>query len=192
MSRSGASAPSWTGAPRSQPRWPRPRPPAAGGRRSGRSWSCGRGRTWSRPRSPRRASARWRCRAGCSRRPPCTFNFAEDNRGSFEELYKSKKWGQISDNVAYPGITKGGHYHKYKKEIFMTIKGNTLIRERNINNNDMLIYATNGNNQQRVDIIPMYTHDIKNIGDDISITLMWISHIYDEQTSDTYKEDVDK
>ncbi len=118
------------------------------------------------------------------------FNYSEDDRGSFEEIYKSKRYGQISINKAYPNITKGNHYHKYKKEIFMTIKGECLIKERNIVNNEILKYKVNGNNQTRINMIPMYTHNIKNIGNDISITLMWISHIYDEQTSDTYKEDV--
>ena len=33
-------------------------------------------------------------------------NFAADNRGSFEELYKSEKWGQISENISFPGIEK--------------------------------------------------------------------------------------
>ena len=57
-------------------------------------------------------------------------------RGSFEELYKSKKWGQISDNVAYPGITKGGHYHTYKKEIFYTVIGKSEIKQRDIKTNE--------------------------------------------------------
>ena len=41
-----------------------------------------------------------------------------------------------------------------------------------------------------VHITPMYTHNIKNIGDGNSITLMWISEVYSDKTADTYKEKV--
>ena len=121
-----------------------------------------------------------------------SFNFASDNRGSFEELYKSKKWGQISDNVAYPGVTKGGHYHTYKKEIFYTVIGECEIKQRNIKNNDMIIDKVSGSNPHPVDIRVGYTHQITNIGKNNSHTIMWISEIYNPETHDTYREEVEK
>ena len=124
--------------------------------------------------------------------PGYTFNYAEDNRGSFEELYKSKKWGQISDNVAYPGITKGGHYHTYKKEIFYTVVGDSEIKQRSIDNNDLIVDVVSGKDPHPVNIIPRYTHQIKNIGDVKTHTIMWISEIYNPETHDTYKEEVEK
>ena len=120
------------------------------------------------------------------------FNYAVDNRGSFEELYKSKKWGQISDNVAYPGITKGGHYHTYKKEIFYTVIGESEIKQRNIDNNDMIIDIVKGEEPRPVNILVRYTHQIKNIGKTDTHTIMWISEIYNPETHDTYKEEVEK
>ena len=117
-----------------------------------------------------------------------TFNYSVDNRGYFQEHFKSKKWGQISTNMAYPGIEKGGHYHKYKKEIFYVVEGACVIKQRNIKNNKMITDYVDGNHPQLVDIIPGYTHTIKNIGDGNSYTLMWISEIYDEETADTYRE----
>ncbi len=121
-----------------------------------------------------------------------TYNFAEDNRGSFEELYKSKKWGQISDNMAYPGITKGGHYHTYKKEIFYTVIGESEVKQRNIKTNDVILDVVSGKEPHPVNIIPMYTHQITNIGKNNSHTIMWISEIYNPETHDTYREEVDK
>lgn len=121
-----------------------------------------------------------------------SFNYASDARGSFEELYKSKKWGQISDNVSFPGICKGGHYHTYKKEIFYTVVGKCHIRQRNIKNNEMIENIVSGDKPHPVNIIPYYTHEIKNIGDIDSHTIMWISEIYSDQTPDTFKEEVDK
>ena len=119
-----------------------------------------------------------------------TYNHSVDNRGSFTELYKSKEHGQISINITYPGITKGGHYHTYKKEMFYTVIGESLIRQRNISNNDYVENKVSGDNPERINIIPGYTHDIKNIGNSNSYTLMWISEIYNPDTHDTYKEDV--
>ncbi|MBO5578431.1 MAG: NAD-dependent epimerase/dehydratase family protein [Bacilli bacterium] len=121
-----------------------------------------------------------------------TYNFAEDNRGSFEELYKSKKWGQISDNVAYPGITKGGHYHTYKKEIFYTVIGKSEIKQRNIKTNEMITDVVDGSHPNPINIRIGYTHQIKNIGDTNTHTIMWISEIYNPETHDTYREEVEK
>lgn len=119
-----------------------------------------------------------------------TFNFAKDSRGSFEEIFKSKKYGQISINRSYPGILKGGHYHTYKNEIFQTVKGTCLTRLRKIETNVIDNYEMNTLSQNQVYIYPNYTHDIRNIGKDESVTLMWISEIYSEDTADTYKMDV--
>ena len=121
-----------------------------------------------------------------------TYNYAEDNRGSFEELYKSKKWGQISDNISYPGITKGGHYHTHKKEIFYTVVGKCLIRQRKIGDNEIISNEVDGNHPHPIDIKVGYTHDITNIGKENSHTLMWISEIYNPETHDTYREEVEK
>lgn len=124
--------------------------------------------------------------------PGYNFNYAVDDRGSFEELYKSKKWGQISDNVAHPGITKGGHYHTYKREIFYTVIGDSEIKQRNIDNDDMIVDVVNGKDLHPVNINVRYSHQIKNIGKIDSHTLMWISEIYNPETHDTYKEEVEK
>ena len=121
-----------------------------------------------------------------------TFNFAEDERGSFEELYKSKKYGQISDNVAFPGITKGGHYHTHKKEIFCTVIGKSEIKQRNIKTNEMLVDIVDGDNPHPVDIKVGCTHQIKNIGQENTHTLMWISEVYNPETADTFREEVEK
>ena len=121
-----------------------------------------------------------------------SFNYAEDSRGSFEEIYKSKKWGQISDNVAYPGITKGGHYHKYKKEIFYTVIGTCEIKQRKIGDSKIEAVVVSGDKPNPVDIKVGYTHQITNIGKENSHTIMWISEIYNPDTHDTYREEVEK
>lgn len=121
-----------------------------------------------------------------------SFNYAKDNRGWFEELYKSKRFGQISDNVSFPGIIKGGHYHTYKKEIFYTVIGECEITQRNLKTNEMVIDIVSGDNPHPVDIRVGYTHQIQNIGKENSHTIMWISEIYSDLTPDTFREEVIK
>lgn len=120
-----------------------------------------------------------------------SYNFAADARGSFEEIYKNAKYGQISLNKSYPGITKGGHYHTYKNEIFMTVEGTCVTRLRHIKTKLVEEYEQVGCESRKVDIKPYFTHDIKNIGEGISTTIMWISEVYNENTPDTFREPVD-
>ena len=119
------------------------------------------------------------------------FNYVEDCKGSFEELYKSKKWGQISENLIYPGVTKGGHYHTYKKEIFYTVIGESEIRQQSIAGNDVIVDIVNGQKPKMVNIKPNYLHEIKNIGKTDNHTIMWISEIYHPDTHDTYRKEVE-
>ena len=120
-----------------------------------------------------------------------SYNYSEDQRGSFEEVYKNAKYGQISVNKAYPGILKGGHYHTYKNEIFMTVEGDCVTRLRKLGTEKIEEYPQKGSESVKVRISPYYTHDIRNVGSINSSTLMWISEVYTDQTPDTFREDVD-
>ncbi len=120
-----------------------------------------------------------------------SYNFAEDQRGSFEEVYKNAKYGQISINKSFPGIVKGGHYHTYKNEIFMTVQGHCVTRLRKIDSKEILVFDQHEHKSVKVKISPNYTHDIKNVGNKESATLMWISEVYSDKTPDTFRENVD-
>lgn len=122
--------------------------------------------------------------------PGYSFNYAADARGYFEEVYKSKKWGQISDNVSYPGIIKGGHYHTHKKEIFYTVIGESEIIQQNVQTGEKIIDKVDGNHPQIVHIKVGYTHQIKNIGSKPSHTIMWISEMYNPETADTFRKEI--
>ena len=52
--------------------------------------------------------------------------------------------------------------------------------------------VVSGKHPHPVNIIPRYTHQIRNIGDVKTHTIMWISEIYNPETHDTYKEEVEK
>ena len=109
-----------------------------------------------------------------------------DQRGSFTEFLRTTERGQVSINVAKPGITKGNHWHHTKNEKFLVVSGKGLIRFRKIDSNDIIEYKVSGEKLQVVDIPPGYTHSIVNIGESDLVTVMWVNECFDPENHDTY------
>lgn len=63
---------------------------------------------------------------------PRTLVMPEIPAGSFTELLKTEKCGQVSVNISRPGITKDQHWHNSKWEFFIVVSGHALIQERKI------------------------------------------------------------
>lgn len=108
-----------------------------------------------------------------------------DPRGEFVEMLKTKDSGQFSYFTAYPGITRGGHYHHTKTEKFLVIRGTALFKFRHIITNQYVEQTTSGENPCIVETIPGWTHDITNIGDTEMIVMLWANEIFDRQNPDT-------
>ena len=51
-------------------------------------------------------------------------------------------------------------------------------------------FLLDGTTPSYVDMPIWYTHNIENIGDEELITIFWINEHYDEDSSDTYLENV--
>lgn len=109
-----------------------------------------------------------------------------DERGSFTEFLRSQGSGQVSVNVAKPGVAKGNHWHHTKNEKFLVVKGEAEICFRRLDSDEVLTYRVNGDKLQVVDIPTGYTHSIKNVGADDLITVMWASELFCPEKSDTY------
>jgi len=109
-----------------------------------------------------------------------------DERGSFTELFKSIDRGQVSVNVAKPGITKGNHWHHTKNEKFVVVSGEGLIQFRKLNEEKVIEYKVSGEKIEIIDIPVGYTHNIKNIGTTDLITVMWCNELFDKEKPDTY------
>lgn len=109
-----------------------------------------------------------------------------DARGSFTEVLKTYDYGQVSINVAKPGIVKGNHWHHTKNEKFLVVSGKAVIRFRNINNNKIIEYKVSSDKLEIVDIPCGYTHNIENIGDTDLVTLMWANELLDTNKPDTF------
>ena len=119
-------------------------------------------------------------------------NSHSDERGSFTEIIKTIECGQFSVNVSNPGITKGDHWHHTKWEIFIVVAGHALIRQRNMNTDEIIDVEVDGRSPQMVFMIPGYTHNIINLSDtEQLVTLMWANESFNPLRPDTYRECVE-
>lgn len=121
---------------------------------------------------------------------PVKFTQHTDPRGSFVEVIRLGVGGQVSFSTTVPGITRGNHFHTRKIERFAVIKGKALIQLRKIGTDEVLDFYLDGAEPAYVDMPIWYTHNIKNIGDEVLYTNFWINEFYDENDADTYFEEV--
>lgn len=115
-----------------------------------------------------------------------------DTRGSFTELLKTEKCGQVSINISKPGITKGQHWHHTKWEFFIVVAGKGLIQQRKIGTDEVLNFEVSGDKIQAVHMLPGYTHNIINLSETENlVTVMWANEQFDPNYPDTFFEIVE-
>ena len=114
-----------------------------------------------------------------------------DQRGSFTELIKSEKCGQVSINISKPGITKGQHWHNTKWEFFIVVSGHGLIQMRKIGSDEVLNFEVSGERIEAIHMLPGYTHNIINLSEtEDLVTVMWANEQFDPNKPDTFFEQV--
>lgn len=109
-----------------------------------------------------------------------------DQRGVFVEMLKTQDSGQFSYFTAYPGITRGGHYHHSKTEKFLVIRGDACFRFRHIVSGEFYELFTTGDKPEIVETVPGWTHDVTNVGSDEMIVMLWANEVFDRDHPDTY------
>lgn len=115
-----------------------------------------------------------------------------DDRGSFTELLKTEKCGQVSVNISKPGITKGQHWHHTKWEFFIVVSGHGLIQQRKVGTNEVLNFEVSGDKIEAVHMLPGYTHNIINLSDtEDLVTVMWANEQFNPEKPDTFFEIVE-
>ena len=115
-----------------------------------------------------------------------------DARGSFTELLKTEKCGQVSVNISKPGITKGQHWHHTKWEFFIVVAGHGLIQQRKVGTDEVLNFEVSGDKIEAVHMLPGYTHNIINLSDtEDLITVMWANENFNPEKPDTFFEVVE-
>lgn len=114
-----------------------------------------------------------------------------DDRGSFTELLKFEKCGQVSINISKPGITKGEHWHNSKWEFFIVVSGHGLIQERKIGTDEIIEFEVYGDKIEVIHMLPGYTHNIINLSETENlVTVMWANESFDQNHPDTFFEKV--
>ncbi|MGN0652346.1 MAG: capsular polysaccharide biosynthesis protein CapF [Gemmiger sp.] len=110
-----------------------------------------------------------------------------DDRGSFTELLRSEKCGQVSVNISRPGITKGQHWHNTKWEFFIVVSGHGLIQQRRVGSDEVLEFEVSGDKIEAVHMLPGYTHNIINLSETENlVTVMWANEPFDAAHPDTF------
>jgi len=122
---------------------------------------------------------------------PVRFTKHSDDRGSFVEIIRLGVGGQVSFSTTKPSITRGNHYHTRKIERFAVIKGKALIQLRKIGTDEVINFELYGDEPAYVDMPIWYTHNIKNIGDEVLYTNFWINESFNPNDADTWYEDVE-
>jgi UDP-2-acetamido-2,6-beta-L-arabino-hexul-4-ose reductase len=121
--------------------------------------------------------------------PPAEFKYGlqkhADPRGVFVEMLKTRDSGQFSFFTAYPGITRGGHYHHTKTEKFLVIKGKASFKFRHVVTDEFFELLTDADVLEVVETIPGWAHDITNIGEDEMVVMLWANEIFDRERPDT-------
>jgi len=122
--------------------------------------------------------------------PVQSFSYAPkmnpDARGVFVEMLKTPDCGQFSFFTAYPGITRGGHYHHTKTEKFLVIKGKARFKFRHVQSGETHQLNTSGDKAEIVETIPGWSHDVTNIGTDEMVVMLWANEVFDRQRPDTF------
>lgn len=109
-----------------------------------------------------------------------------DIRGTFVEMLRTPDCGQFSYFTAYPGVTRGGHYHHTKSEKFLVIKGVARFKFKDMHKNETFELTTRGEDATIVESIPGWAHDITNIGEGELLVMLWANEIFDSSNPDTY------
>lgn len=130
----------------------------------------------------------YRCYMDVANYFPQKFLKHTDDRGFFVETARLGISGQTSFSASNLGITRGNHFHTRKIERFAVIKGKALIQLRRIGTNEVHDFYLDGDKPAYVDMPIWYTHNIKNIGEEILYTIFWINEAFDANNPDTYFE----
>ena len=132
----------------------------------------------------------YRCYINIASYFPRKYTQHTDARGTFVEIIRLGIGGQASFSTTVPGIKRGNHFPTRKIERFAVIKGKALIQLRRIGSNEVLDFYLDGEQPAYVDMPIWYTHNIKNVGDDVLYTNFWINEPYNPDDADTYFENV--
>ena len=113
-----------------------------------------------------------------------------DPRGTLFEAAKGGGGGQTFLSWTHPGVTRGNHFHLGKVERFLVLEGEAVIRIRRVLDDRLWEYTVSGAAPAAIDMPPLHTHSIENVGAGPLLTLFWTHDIFDPAAPDTYADPV--
>ena len=119
----------------------------------------------------------------------------KDTRGRLIEIIKpqdvyNKIKGQILLTTAFPGQTKGNHYHKRKIEWYCVIKGKGLLTLTDNKTQKIKKVICDGTKPILIEIPRNHLHAITNIGDEEMELVIYIDEVFNPKDPDTYYSEV--
>jgi UDP-2-acetamido-2,6-beta-L-arabino-hexul-4-ose reductase len=116
-----------------------------------------------------------------------------DARGELVEAVRSHGGtGQAFVSSTVPGATRGDHYHLHKVERFMVVRGQAEIALRRLYHDEVVRFSVTGERPGFVDMPTMWTHHIRNVGDDDVVTVFWADQLLDPAQPDQYPRKVEE
>ena len=80
--------------------------------------------------------------------------------------------------------SRGNHFHFTKTEKFLVLKGQAEFNFKHIFSNEKYTLNVSGDSLKVVDSIPLWSHNIVNVGDKDLIVMLWSSEIFDKDNPD--------
>lgn len=85
-----------------------------------------------------------------------------------------------------PGIVRGNHYHKRKREWFYIIKGEAELHLLDLKTKEKMVYRISGDKPELIEMGQNVAHAIKNIGSEEMIFLGIVNEKFDPDDPDTF------
>ena len=94
--------------------------------------------------------------------------------------------GQFSYFTIKKNKTRGFHFHHTKIEKFLILKGRVKFEFKNLSNNKINNFILKEKDNNVIETIPGCLHNLKNIGKETAIGIIWANEEYNKKFPDTY------
>lgn len=112
------------------------------------------------------------------------YTIHKDDRGAFYGITHKHTWGEINFIETRKGVVRGGHYHKYTKELFYILDGEIDVFVKNLVSREEKNFVAEAGMVFIMD--PYELHTFRTLTD--AKWLNMLSHKMDDQNPDIYKE----
>lgn len=113
-----------------------------------------------------------------------------DARGQLFEVMRLAGGGQIFFSTIKPGVIRGNHFHSRKVERFCVVRGEAVIRIRQVGEERVREFRVSGASPEFISVPALCAHQIENVGNEDLLTMFWSNEIFQPGDPDTFSEKV--